>query len=190
VSRCTLQPCIADACCGTPNTTFIFIEPLFLSLDARPLSHSHCNRLSYPIIFSTSRRKNPEEKTPAMEKNNMPIVGASDVAAGASGAGTSTAGALAAGASAAAPVQDPVTASNVAAGASATGASAAAPVQAPVAASDIAAGASAAGASAAAPVQFPVDWDPYEQEPYVTPENPYDTSIVGDEEVTLCSLAC
>jgi hypothetical protein len=67
-----------------------------------------------------------------MEKNEMPIVGASDVAAGAS---------------AATPVQAPVTASNVAAGASATGASAAAVVQAPVAASDV-----AAGASAAAPV--------------------------------------
>jgi hypothetical protein len=61
-----------------------------------------------------------------------------------------------------------------------------------VGASDVAAGASAADASAAAPVQdpvqFPVDWDPYEQEPYVAPENPYDTSIVDDEEVTLCSL--
>jgi hypothetical protein len=117
-----------------------------------------------------------------MEKNEMPIVGASDVAAGAS----------AAGASAAAPIQDPVDASNVAAGASAAGASAAAPVQALVAASDVAAGSSATGASAAAPiqapVQFPVDWDPYEQEPYVAPENPYDTSIVDDEEVTLCSL--
>jgi hypothetical protein len=90
---------IADACCGTPNDTFVFINPLFLSLDARPLSHSHCNRLSCPIIFSTSRRKNLEEKTPAMEKNDMPIVGASDVAAGASSTGTS-----AAGASAAAPV--------------------------------------------------------------------------------------
>jgi hypothetical protein len=188
-----LQPCIADTCCGTPNATFVFIEPLFLSLDTHPLSHSHCNRLSCPIIFSTSRRKNPEEKTPTMEKNDMPIVGASDVAAGASGSGTSSAGA-----STAAPVQDPVAASNVAAGASAAGASAAAPIHAPVAASDVAAGASDAGASAAAPVQapvqapiqFPVDWDPYEQEPYVAPENPYDTSIVDDEEVTLCSLAC
>jgi hypothetical protein len=28
-------------------------------------------------------RKNPKEKTPAMEKNEMSIVGASDVAAGA-----------------------------------------------------------------------------------------------------------
>jgi hypothetical protein len=106
-----------------------------------------------------------------MEKNEMPIVGASDVAADAS----------AAGASAAAPVQDPIAASNVAAGASA-----AAPVQAPVAASDVAAGASAAGASAAAPIQAPVDWDPYEQEPYVAPKNPYDTSIIDDEEVTRC----
>jgi hypothetical protein len=50
-----------------------------------------------------------------MEKNEMPIVGAS-----------------AAGASAAAPVQAPVAASNVAVGASAAGASAAATVQAPV----------------------------------------------------------
>jgi hypothetical protein len=58
-----------------------------------------------------------------MEKNEMPIVGASDVAAGASAIGPS----------AAAPVQAPVAASNVAAGASAAGASAAAPVQAPVA---------------------------------------------------------
>jgi hypothetical protein len=133
-----------------------------------------------------------------MEKNDMPIVGTSDVAAGASGAGTlatgaSGAGTLAVGASAAAPIQDPVAASDVAAGTSAAGASAvgvsaAAPVQAPVAAFDIAAGASAIGASAAAPVQFPVDWDPYEQEPYVAPKNPYDTSIVDDEEVTLCSL--
>jgi hypothetical protein len=187
---------IADACCGTPNTTFVFIEPLFLSLDARPLSHSHCNRLSCTIIFSTSRRKNPEEKTPAMEKNDTS--GAFNVAAGASGADTSAAGASsvgtsAAGASAAAPVQDPIAASDVAVGTSATGAlaagvSAAAPVQAPVAASDVAAGASATDASAAAPVQFPVDWDPYEQEPYVAPENPYDTNIVDDEEVTLCSL--
>jgi hypothetical protein len=108
-----------------------------------------------------------------MEKNEMPIVGAFDVAAGAS---------------AAAPVQAPVAASNVAASASAASASAAAPVQAPVAASDVAADASATGASAAAPVQAPVDWDPYEQEPYVTPENPYDTSIIDNEEVTLCSL--
>jgi hypothetical protein len=98
-----------------------------------------------------------------MEKNNMPIVGACDVAAGALAVGTS-----AAGTSAAAPVQDPIAASNVAAGASVAGASAAAPVQ--------------------PPVQFPVDWDPYEQEPYVAPENPYDTSIIDDEEVTLCSL--
>jgi hypothetical protein len=116
-----------------------------------------------------------------MEKNEMPIVDASDAAAGAS---------------AAAPVQDPVAASNVAIGASAAGASAASPVQAPVAASDVAAGSLAAGASAVAPVQdpiqapvqFPIDWDPYEQEPYVAPENPYDTSIVDDEEITLCSL--
>jgi nucleoid-associated protein YgaU len=151
------------------HATFVFIEPLFLSLDARPLSHSHCNRLSCPIIFSTT-----EEKTPAMEKNKMPIVDASNVAAGAS---------------AAAPVQAPVAAYNVAAGASAAGASAAAPVQAPVAASDVATGASAAGASAAAPVQAPVDWDPYEPVSYVAPEKPYDTSIVDDEpEVTLCSL--
>jgi hypothetical protein len=112
-----------------------------------------------------------------MEKNKMPIVGASDVAAGASAAGSS----------AAAPVQDPVAASNVAAGASAAGASAVALVQAPVAASDVAAGASAAG-PVQAPVQFPVDWDLYEQEPYVVPENPYDTSIVDDEEITLYSL--
>jgi hypothetical protein len=89
-----------------------------------------------------------------MEKNEMSIVGASDVATGAS---------------AAAAVQDPVAAfDDVVAGSSAAGASAAAPVQ--------------------APVQFPVDWDPYEQESYVAPENPYDTSIVDDEEVTLCSL--
>jgi hypothetical protein len=46
----------------------------------------------------------------------------------------------------------------------------------------------AAGASAAAPVQAPVDWDPYEQVSYVAPENPYNTSIIDDEEVTLCSL--
>jgi hypothetical protein len=114
-----------------------------------------------------------------MEKNKMPIVDASDVAAGAS---------------AVAPVQAPVAASNVATGASAAGASAAgasvvAPVQAPVAASDVVAGASAAGGSAAAPVQAPVDWDPYKPVPYVAPENPYDTSIIDDEpEVTLCSL--
>jgi hypothetical protein len=104
-----------------------------------------------------------------MEKNEVPIVGASDVAAGAS---------------AAAPVQAPVAASNVA-----VGASAAAPVQVPVAASDVAAGALAAGASATTPVQAPVAWVPYEPVPYVMPENPYDTSIVDDEpEVTLCSL--
>jgi hypothetical protein len=108
-----------------------------------------------------------------MEKNEMPIIDASDVAVGAS----------AAGASAAAAVQAPVAASNIAAGASA-----AAPVQAPVPASDV-----ATGASAAAPVQAPVDWDqyedPYKPVPYVAPENPYDTSIVNDEpEVTLCSL--
>jgi hypothetical protein len=160
------------------HATFIFIEPLFLSLDARPLSHSHCNRLSCPIIFSTSCRKNPKEKTLAMEKNEMPIIGASDVAASA----------LATGASATAPVQAPIAALNVAAGtsvagASAAGASVAAPVQAPVVASDV-----ATGASAAAPVQAPVDWDLYEQEPYIAPENPYDTSIVDDKEVTLCSL--
>jgi hypothetical protein len=53
-----------------------------------------------------------------MEKNEMPIVGASSVAVGASATGTS----------AAAPVQSPVAASDVAAGASA-----AATVQAPVA---------------------------------------------------------
>jgi hypothetical protein len=51
-----------------------------------------------------------------MEKNEMPIVGASNIAAGASVAGAS-----------AAPVQAPVAASDVAAGASAT-----APVQAPI----------------------------------------------------------
>jgi hypothetical protein len=68
------------------HATFVFIEPLFLSVDARPLPHSHCNCLSCPIIFSTSHRKNPEEKTPAMEKNEMPIVGASDAAAGTSAA--------------------------------------------------------------------------------------------------------
>jgi hypothetical protein len=85
-----------------------------------------------------------------MEKNEMPIVGAF----------------------------------NVAADASAVGASAAAPVQAPVAASDV-----AAGASAATPVQAPLAGDPYEPVLYITPENPYDTSIVDDEpEVTLCSL--
>jgi hypothetical protein len=67
-----------------------------------------------------------------IEKNEMPIVGASDVAVGAS---------------AAAPVQAPVAALNVAAGALAAGASAAAPVQALVTASGV-----AAGASAAAPV--------------------------------------
>jgi hypothetical protein len=105
-----------------------------------------------------------------MEKNEMPIAGASDIAADAS---------------AAAPVQAPAAASNVATGASAAGASAAAPV----AASNVAAGASAAGASAAAPVQAPVAWDPYEPVSYVAPENPYDTSIIDDEpEVTLCSL--
>jgi hypothetical protein len=82
-----------------------------------------------------------------MEKNEMPIIGASDIAAGASAAAA-------------------VAASNVAAGASA-----AAPVQAPVAASNV-----AAGASAAAPVQAPDAWDqyedPYETVPYVAPENP------------------
>jgi hypothetical protein len=113
-----------------------------------------------------------------MEKNEMPIVGASDVATDAS----------AASASAAAPVQAPVAASNVAAGASATNALAAASVQAPVAAFDVAAGASAAAPIQAA-VQAPVAWDPYEPVPYVTPENPYDTSIVDDEpEATLCFL--
>ena len=69
-------------------------------------------------------------------------------------------------------------------GAAAAGASAAAPIQATVPAFDV-----ADGASAAAPVQAPFGWDPYEQAPYVAPENPYDTSIVDDEpEVTLCSL--
>jgi hypothetical protein len=52
-----------------------------------------------------------------MEKNEMPIVGASDVAAGAS---------------VAAPIQAPDAAFNVAVGASAASASVAAPVQAPV----------------------------------------------------------
>jgi hypothetical protein len=118
-----------------------------------------------------------------MEKNEMPIVGASDVAVGASAAGVS----------AAAPVQAHIAASNIAAGASAADASAAAPVQAPVATFDVATDASAASASAAAPIQAPVDWDqyedPYKPVPYVAPENPYDTSIVDDEsEVTLCSL--
>jgi hypothetical protein len=79
----------------------------------------------------------------------------------------------------------------------AAGASAAAPVQAPVTVFDVGADASAAGAMAAAPVQapvqVPVDWDlyedPYEPVSYVTPANPYDTSIVDDyPEVTLCSL--
>ncbi|KAK1679950.1 hypothetical protein QYE76_040798 [Lolium multiflorum] len=59
-----------------------------------------------------------------MEKNEMPIVGASAAAPVAPVAASN----VAAGASAAAPVQAPVAASNVAAGASA-----AAPVQAPVA---------------------------------------------------------
>jgi hypothetical protein len=109
-----------------------------------------------------------------MEKNEMAIVAAFDVATGVS---------------AAAPVQAPVAASDVATDASAAGASAAAPVQASVAASDVAAGASAADASATAPVQAPVAWDPYEPVSYIAPENPYDTSIIDDKpEVTLCSL--
>jgi hypothetical protein len=53
---------------------------------------------------------------------------------------------------------------------------------------NVAAGASAAGVSATTPVQAPVDWDLYEQELYIALENPYDTSIVDDEEATLCSL--
>jgi hypothetical protein len=132
-----------------------------------------------------------------MEKNEIPIVGASEVAAGASAAApvqapvaacNVAAGASVAGASAAAPVQAPVAASNVAAGALAAGASAAAPVQAPVAASNV-----AASASAATPIQALVAWDPYEDPyepvPYIAPKNPYDTSIIDDEpEVTLCSL--
>jgi hypothetical protein len=45
----------------------------------------------------------------------------------------------------------------------------------------------------AAPVQAPIDWDqyedPYELVPYVTLENPYDTSIIDNKpEVTLFSL--
>ncbi|KAK1616901.1 hypothetical protein QYE76_022418 [Lolium multiflorum] len=100
-----------------------------------------------------------------MEKNEMPIVGASAAAPVQAPVAASN---VAAGASAAAPVQAPVAASNVAAGASA-----AAPVQAPVAASNV-----AAGASAAAPVQAPFDWDPYEPVQYDAPENPYDTTIV------------
>jgi hypothetical protein len=108
-----------------------------------------------------------------MEKNEMPIVSTSDIAAVAS---------------ATAAVQAPVAASNVAANASAV-----ALIQAPVAASNVVAGASATSASAAAPVQAPVVWDPYEDPykpvSYITPENSYDTSIVDDEpEVTLCSL--
>ncbi|KAK1616364.1 hypothetical protein QYE76_021881 [Lolium multiflorum] len=103
-----------------------------------------------------------------MEKNEMPIVGASAAAPVQAPVAASN---VAAGASAAAPVQAPVAASNVAAGASA-----AAPVQAPVAASNV-----AAGASAAATVQSPVDWDPYEPVQYDAPENPYDTTIVDYE---------
>ena len=61
-------------------------------------------------------------------------------------------------------------------GAAAAGASAAAPIQATVPASDV-----ADGASVAAPVQAPFGWDPYEQAPYVAPENPYDTSIIDEE---------
>jgi hypothetical protein len=45
--------------------------------------------LSHHLLHN--RRKNPKEKTPVMEKNEMPIVGASDVAASASVAGTSAA---------------------------------------------------------------------------------------------------
>ncbi|KAK1620018.1 hypothetical protein QYE76_025535 [Lolium multiflorum] len=106
-----------------------------------------------------------------MEKNEMPIVGASAAAPVQAPVAASN---VAAGASAAAPVQAPVAASNVAAGASA-----AAPVQAPVAASNV-----AAGASAAAPVQAPVHWDPYEPVQYDAPKNPYDTTIVDyDSEV-------
>ncbi|KAK1616827.1 hypothetical protein QYE76_022344 [Lolium multiflorum] len=103
-----------------------------------------------------------------MEKNEMPIVGASAAAPVQAPVAASN---VAAGASAAAPVQAPVAASNVAAGASA-----AAPVQAPVAASNV-----AAGASAAAPVQAPVHWDPYEPVQYDAPKNPYDTTIVDYE---------
>ncbi|KAK1628588.1 hypothetical protein QYE76_002903 [Lolium multiflorum] len=92
-----------------------------------------------------------------MEKNEMPIVGAS----------------------AAAPVQAPVAASNVAAGASA-----AAPVQAPVAASNVAAGASAA-APVQSPVDWdpyePVQYDAPEN-PYDTTIVDYEPEICADDD--------
>ncbi|KAK1619914.1 hypothetical protein QYE76_025431 [Lolium multiflorum] len=91
-----------------------------------------------------------------MEKNEMPIVGAS----------------------AAAPVQAPVAASNVAAGASA-----AAPVQAPVAASNVAAGASAA-APVQSPVDWdpyePVQYDAPEN-PYDTTIVDYESEVESSD---------
>ncbi|KAK1681713.1 hypothetical protein QYE76_042561 [Lolium multiflorum] len=91
-----------------------------------------------------------------MEKNEMPIVGAS----------------------AAAPVQAPVAASNVAAGASA-----AAPVQAPVAASNVAAGASAA-APVQSPVDWdpyePVQYDAPEN-PYDTTIVDYEPEVESSD---------
>ncbi|KAK1643036.1 hypothetical protein QYE76_060841 [Lolium multiflorum] len=104
-----------------------------------------------------------------MEKNEMPIVGASAAAPVQAPVAASKAGA-----SAAAPVQAPVAASNVAAGASA-----AAPVQAPVAASNV-----AAGASAAAPVRATIRRRRTPTTPPSSPKNPYDTTIVDyDSEV-------
>ncbi|KAK1558124.1 hypothetical protein QYE76_016361 [Lolium multiflorum] len=115
-----------------------------------------------------------------MEKNEMPIVGASAAALPAPSLLPTQQPAHAA------PVPCPRRRLNVAAGRisrrsacaliAVSNASAAAPVQAPVAASNV-----AAGASAAAPVQAPFDWDPYEPVQYDAPENPYDTTIVDYE---------
>jgi hypothetical protein len=55
------------------HATFVFIEPLFLSLDAHPLSHSHCNRLSYPIIFSTTEEKTSKKKPRRWRRMRCPF---------------------------------------------------------------------------------------------------------------------
>ena len=63
---------------------------------------------------------------------------------------------------------------------------AAVPVKATVPDSDVAAGASA---DAARGQIRPADWDPYEEEEYIRPENPFDTSL-ADPWTEVISLSC
>jgi hypothetical protein len=73
-----------DACCGTRHLR-LYRAPLSLPRRSPTLSFSlQLSLLSHHLLHN--RRKKTRRKPPAMEKNEMPIVGASNVAAGASAA--------------------------------------------------------------------------------------------------------